>query len=211
MRIQQYIPFISYVVFITSVILHEISHGITAYLCGDTTAMDAGRLSLSPVRHFDVVGSMIVPLLLFLTGSTIFGWAKPVPVNFDNLKLKNKVIVSCAGVFTNMILSGAGLLLYYKTNQYMEPGAPMLIQILCVGVFLFFPVNIFLAIFNALPLPPFDGWMMISSCLKKDIDKHIANRPWIIWLSIITAVVILKLISTHLLHFVRYASQLPLS
>jgi len=173
--------------------------------------MDAGRLSLSPVRHFDVVGSMVVPLLLFLTGSTIFGWAKPVPVNFDNLKLKKKVIVSCAGVFTNMILSGVGLLLYYKTNQYMEPGAPMIMQIFCIGVFLFFPVNIFLAMFNALPLPPFDGWIIISSFLKKDIDKHIANRPWIIWLSIITAVVILKLVSTHILNFVRYASQLPLS
>ena len=211
MRIQQYIPFISYVVFITSVILHEISHGAAAYLCGDTTAMDAGRLSLSPIRHFDVIGSLVVPVLLFLTGSTIFGWAKPVPVNFDHLKLKEKVFVSCAGVLTNMILAGAGLLLYYSTNQYMEPGSPMLIQILCVGVFLFFPINIFLAIFNVLPLPPFDGWMMISSFLKKDIDKHIAKRPWIIWLSIITAVVILKLITTHLLNFVRYASQLPLS
>jgi len=163
--------------------------------------MDAGRLSLLPIRHFDVIGSMVVPVLLFLTGSTIFGWAKPVPVNFDNLKLKEKVFVSCAGVFTNMILSGAGLFLYYKTNQYMEPGAPMLIQILCVGVFLF----------NVLPLPPFDGWIMISSFLKKDIDKHIANRPWFIWLSIITAVAILKLVSPYLLNFVRYASQLPLS
>ena len=210
MRIQQYIPFISYVVFITSVILHEISHGAAAYLCGDKTAMDAGRLSLLPIRHFDVIGSMVVPVLLFLTGSTIFGWAKPVPVNFDNLKLKEKVFVSCAGVFTNMILSGAGLFLYYKTNQYMEPGAPMLIQILCVGVFLFFPINIFLAVFNMLPLPPLDGWIMISSFLKKDIDKHIANRPWFIWLSIITAVVILKLVSPYLLNFVRYASQLPL-
>jgi len=211
MRIQQYIPFISYVVFITSVILHEISHGAAAYLCGDATAMDAGRLSLSPIKHFDVIGSMVVPVLLFLTSSTIFGWAKPVPVNFDNLELKKKVFVSCAGVFTNLILAGAGLFLYYNTNQYMEPGAPMLIQILCVGVFLFFPINIFLAMFNALPLPPFDGWTMISSLFKKDIDQHIANRPWIIWFSIITAVVILKLVSTHLLNFVRYASQLPLS
>ena len=210
MKIQQYIPFISYVVFITSVVLHEISHGVTAYLCGDTTAMDDGRLSLSPIRHFDVIGSMVMPIVLFLAGSTIFGWAKPVPVNFDHLKLKEKVFVSCAGVLTNMILAGAGLLLYYSTNQYMEPGSPMLIQILCVGVFLFFPINIFLAIFNVLPLPPFDGWMMISSFLRTDIDKHIAKRPWIIWLSIITAIVILKLVSTHLLNFVRYASQLPL-
>ena len=116
MKIQQYIPFISYVVFITSVILHEISHGVTAYLCGDTTAMDAGRLSLSPIRHFDVIGSMVVPVLLFLTGSTIFGWAKPVPVNFDNLKLKKKVIVSCAGVFTNIDFSGSRIV-FILQNQ----------------------------------------------------------------------------------------------
>ena len=211
MTIHQYIPFISYIVFITSLVLHEISHGITAYLCGDTTAKDAGRLSLSPIKHFDMIGSMIVPILLFLTGSTIFGWAKPVPVNLEKLRLKEKVFVSSAGVLTNIFLSGTGLFLYYYTNQYMEPGAPMFIQIFCIGVFLFFPINIFLAMFNMLPLPPFDGWMMISSFSKKDFDKHIVKHPWIIWLSIIAAVVILKLISSHLLHFVRYASQLPLN
>jgi len=142
------------IVLIFSVVIHEVAHGFAARRNGDETAAMSGRLSLNPVSHIDLFGSIILPGILILTGSRIlFGWAKPVPVNVNNFRNQKKGIlqVSLAGVLANFglaiifgVLSRVGLELGFS-NQAV--GAMHLIVI----------VNLVLGFFNLMPIPPLDG------------------------------------------------------
>ena len=128
-----------------AIILHELAHGWVAYRMGDPTAKMLGRLSLNPLKHLDPMGTM----MLFLVG---FGWAKPVPVNFNQLRDKRlgMILVSGAGVATNMLLAFIALFLY----QLLSP-APS--SIAAQLLYYFARINIILAAFNLIPLPPLDG------------------------------------------------------
>src|SRR3989338_10758322 len=136
------------VVFIGSVILHEIAHGFVANFFGDDTARIAGRLSLNPVVHIDPVGSILVPLLLFVSNSGfLFGWAKPVPVNAYRLRGGAAAYrwVTLAGVATNLVLAVIGILILKLALQLM------FLPVNNLGVFFFqvlFQVNLVLAVFN---------------------------------------------------------------
>ncbi len=96
-----------FVVLVPTIILHEISHGVVAYWCGDDTAKRAGRLSLNPIRHIDPIGTVLLPVLLLVTTHSAFGWAKPVPVRVDRLRhpRNQAVLVGLAGPTTNIILA----------------------------------------------------------------------------------------------------------
>lgn len=207
MKIEQLIPFINFAVFLVSVILHEVSHGFAAKLLGDNTAKEAGRLSFAPFSHLDPLGSMIVPIFLYLTGSPIFGWAKPVPVDVISFNQFGKFFVAAAGIVANLLLAAMGLFMFYATNHLMVPEASIFIQVLCIVVFLFFPINLFLAVFNLLPIPPLDGWMIVTGFLKTNIDSAIMKRPWIMLGGILLAVATIDYISDHLLELVRYLTQ----
>ncbi|MEK9171685.1 MAG: site-2 protease family protein [Patescibacteria group bacterium] len=138
-------------ILIMSVVIHEVSHGYAASYLGDQTAKYQGRLTLNPLKHLDFMGSFLVPSLAYFLGGFIFGWAKPVPYNPYNLKPGrwSEAAVAVAGPASNIALALIfGLLLRVGISNN-----PAFIQITSVIVF----INILLAIFNLMPIPPLDG------------------------------------------------------
>lgn len=159
------------IVLIMSVVIHEVAHGYSAYLFGDNTARDSGRLTLNPIRHLDPFGSVILPLLLLLSNiGFVIGWAKPVPYNPDNLKdlRKGTFAVSISGILANLLIAllfglfirfgpTLGLPFYIDNIQTLNP----IYKISTIIVF----VNLVLAIFNLIPIPPLDGSKILFSIL----------------------------------------------
>ncbi len=148
-----------------SVIFHELAHGWMALKMGDPTAKWLGRLTLNPIKHLDPLGT----LMLFFVG---FGWAKPVPVNLENIPLRNRrkgmVLVSSAGVTTNMICAFVAFLLWRVSSP--EPGG-MLEQIL----YLFARINIVLAAFNLIPIPPLDGSKILMGFAPASVNRTLSQ------------------------------------
>ncbi len=149
-------------VLIMSVVIHEVSHGYSAYLLGDPTAKYAGRLTLNPIKHLDLFGSIIVPSLTYLLGGFIFGWAKPVPYNPYNLKNQKwgPAIVGMSGPAANLILVlFFGLLIRFGAVAGYLP--PAFLEIASLIVF----VNLLLMFFNLIPIPPLDGSKLLFALL----------------------------------------------
>jgi Zn-dependent protease len=140
-----------------AIIGHEIMHGYVAYKYGDTTAKNQGRLSINPIKHIDLVGTIILPGLLFITGAPfMFGWAKPVPIN-------TSIVLSRGGNFGMFNVAMAGI----AFNVLMATTASLLIgnvgsQFLNLLLFNLVIYNVVLALFNLLPIPPLDGSQVIS-------------------------------------------------
>jgi Zn-dependent protease len=164
--------------FVFAVVLHEVSHGVMALWCGDTTAKDAKRLTLNPIRHVDLFGSIILPVILVITTGTPFGWAKPVPVNLANLRhpRNQAVYVGLIGPVTNIVLSiAAGLLyhLFYVPVTIVVPSTATSIDVtsyLPLGaqiLMTFGLINLILAVFNLFPIPPLDGSALLERLLPK--------------------------------------------
>lgn len=148
------------IILIFSVMIHEIAHGSVAYSLGDHTAKNEGRLTLNPLKHIDLFGSIILPLLLFLSSSPfLFGWAKPVPVNPYNFRDKKygEIKVSIAGPASNLLLAIIfGLILRFVSNDLFS--------------FIVY-INIWLAIFNLIPVPPLDGSWILFSLLPARFER----------------------------------------
>jgi len=156
------ITIFSLVILLFSVIAHELAHGWVAYSLGDPTAKYAGRLTLNPLKHLDPFGSIILPLLLFIAGSPfLFGWAKPVPINPYNFRDKKygEIKVSIAGPASNILLAVIfGLILRFIPNEIIlnNPGIEIALGYIVA-------INIWLALFNLIPIPPLDGsWILFS-------------------------------------------------
>ncbi|MDI6781068.1 MAG: site-2 protease family protein [bacterium] len=160
------------IIAITSVILcliavtiHEVSHGFVAYKLGDTTAKNLGRLTLNPLAHIDPVGTFIVPIGLALIGSPVlFGWAKPVPIDFRNLRhpKQDMIWISMAGPAANLSLAiGLSLLLQAGIISEIQIGDKPIIFIAIL-------INLFLAIFNLIPIPPLDGARILIGLLPPE-------------------------------------------
>lgn len=162
-----------------AITFHEVAHGFVAYKCGDSTAKMMGRLTLNPIAHIDPVGTIIVPLMLFIfsKGTFIFGTAKPVPVNFYNLRhpRRDSALVSAAGPATNVIIAFLSILLLvliYKISIAFTSSAFIGQKIIIpLNKMLQYSVsfNIFIAAFNLLPVPPLDGGRIVTSLLP---TKH---------------------------------------
>lgn len=142
-------------IIVLSVILHELSHGVVAYFLGDSTAKEAGRLTLNPLKHIDPVMSILVPMVLYLIGAPVFGGAKPVPINTHNLKWKEwgMALVAVAGPLTNLVLSFIFFVIGHFTGLLYGVGGDISEFIFSEIVF----INLGFAIFNILPIPPLDG------------------------------------------------------
>lgn len=161
--------FINIAILIFSLLVHEISHGLMAYICGDSTAKNYGRLSLNPLHHLDPLGT-IFPILLILSGSSfVFGWAKPVPINYYRLKYGRvgEFLVAIAGVLSNIILAIIGMILF---KHFYEVLAPLH---LLKPILYMISLNILLAVFNIIPIPPLDGSRVLASIGSYDLRDSI--------------------------------------
>lgn len=153
------------VVLLFSIIIHEVAHGYVALLNGDATAKMLGRITLNPAPHIDPVGTIILPLLLLVTHAGIlFGWAKPVPVNPLNYRNYRwgEFAVSAAGPVSNLAL--AAIFSVLLKLGFENPG---LMQLAYFGV----SINIFLALFNLIPIPPLDGSHILALFLPRDLAR----------------------------------------
>jgi len=152
----------SIAVLIFSVIAHELAHGYTAEYLGDPTARLAGRLTWNPLRHLDPVGSFLVPMFSYLIGGFVFGWAKPVPYNPYNLKNQRwgTALVAVSGAAANLLIA-LFFSLVIRYREVLSISSPSFLEIAGTVVFL----NILLAVFNLIPIPPLDGSKVLFSLL----------------------------------------------
>jgi Zn-dependent protease len=183
---------ISVVVLLFSVIVHEVAHGFVAYKRGDSTAKLMGRLTLNPIYHIDIFGSIILPAILMLTGAPVFGWAKPVPVNMLNLKnpKQDMVFVSLAGVTANFLLAvAAGVIMFFIRTFFADVSIMASVYVIMQYVIV---INIVLMIFNLIPIPPLDGSRVVLFLLPRDLAQKYAKIEkygfWIILILLMTNV-----------------------
>jgi len=148
-----------------AIVFHEVAHGWTAYAFGDPTAKEARRLSLNPFRHVDPLGTVVLPLILAVAHGPIFGWAKPVPVRADRLRNPRvqMMLVGLAG-------PGMNFLLAILSAMLLGPGVitSAFLQQMLVN---FIAVNLFLGLFNLLPIPPFDGSHIVAGLLPDRLAR----------------------------------------
>lgn len=155
-----------------AVSFHESAHGLVALACGDPTARDLGRISLNPLKHIDPVGSVVVPALLALAGAPVFGWAKPVPVDLSRTREPRKanLLVSAAGPLSNVILAILfALVVFALRGQVREPLGDSVLGIIMLLALFSVLVNVALAIFNLLPIPPLDGFGVLESLVPRQL------------------------------------------
>ncbi len=154
-----------------AITVHEVAHGWVARYFGDHTAERAGRLTLNPIKHIDPMGTVVVPLmlLLFSGGSMVFGWAKPVPVAFHKLgnPRRDMILVAAAGPASNLIMATGWALLaaFVGTFLGLEGATEAWFRGVCVTGIL---INVVLAVFNLLPVPPLDGGRVLAGLLPPD-------------------------------------------
>ncbi len=154
-----------------SVTVHEFAHGIVALWQGDPTAKLAGRLTINPIKHLDLLGSVIIPLVcVLLPGSLVLGWAKPVPINPYNFRNRRfgEAIVAFAGPLSNFIIALIlGLLLRFQAYRLDQN----MIQLLVAAIL----TNIVLAVFNLVPLPPLDGSKILYSIFPDSMGRFVQS------------------------------------
>lgn len=213
-----------------SIIFHEVAHGYAAYKNGDNTALNAGRLSLNPISHIDLIGSIIVPLISYTVFKFPFGWAKPVPYNPNNIKDKKygELSVASAGILVNFFIAFFAVFLFYiiKYLGFLNPDIFSILQLIT-------SVNLFLGLFNLLPFPPADGFSIFAELFihfkrfmfkmrslfskKKESQviyienrgkmfhvKHLFSNPIMMIIVIFIAVNIFQILVPYILSFINY-------
>lgn len=160
-------------VFFISLAIHEFAHAYTANIKGDSTAKDLGRLTLNPIKHIDLVGSVLMPIAAFASGFALIGWAKPVPVNRKNFKnpLKDDAFVSAAGPISNFILAVFLFLIFALLDNTSPQNYETAKSILWFGTFF----NVFLFAFNLLPIPPLDGSHILFDLFPNKFTAKLLN------------------------------------
>jgi Zn-dependent protease len=164
---------------IFAIVFHEVAHGWVARALGDPTAHRLRRLTLNPLRHVDPIGTVLLPGALALAGAPVFGWAKPVPV--DQRRLRNPrygmMLVAAAGPLTNFVLAGLAAVLLGLLARTLPTGPVP--AFLALNLWNFISINIFLALFNLLPIPPFDGSHIVEGLLPRRASRSYAKlRPY---------------------------------
>jgi Zn-dependent protease len=159
---------------IIAITFHEAAHGYVARFFGDNTAWQFGRVTLNPFKHIDPVGTVLLPALLFVTRSPfLFGYAKPVPVNFGALRnpRRDMILVAAAGPAMNIILAVMAALLFHLVGYLPDTAGRWAAENLKNGLV----INVILAIFNLLPLPPLDGGRIVVGLLPDRLATHFAR------------------------------------
>lgn len=159
---------------IFAITVHEVAHGWVAKQCGDPTAAFAGRLTLNPIKHIDPIGTVVVPIMLLLFTPFVFGWAKPVPVAFNNLDnpKRDMVLVAAAGPGVNLIMAlgwavfGA---LQFAALGVADIGSQWLLDMARFGIL----INVVLAVFNMLPIPPLDGGRVLAGFAPRSFSNFL--------------------------------------
>jgi len=196
---------------LAAVVLHELAHGYVAFRLGDPTAARLGRLTLNPFAHVDLFGTVLLPLILLFTGAPfLFGYAKPVPVNFLNLRnpRRGMVLVALAGPGMNLLLAGLSALAFRSLLSLHIPDNELLTSNLAVIALMAkysVAINVSLAVFNLLPLPPLDGGRAATGLLPRLPALALARlEPY-------GMLILLMLLMTGLLdHFLRPMTTLLL-
>lgn len=210
------ITIISIIILIFSAVVHEVAHGWMAKRLGDDTAEQAGRLTLNPIKHLDPIGSVVLPVLLVVTGARFFvAWAKPVPYNPYNLRDKkfgelkvalagpasNLIIAFIFGLFVRIVTSTQGInfaLLQGDVNSLLGLTQGSLLVSLTLVAILIVYINIFLAIFNLIPIPPLDGSKILYAFLPA------RGRETLMRFEQYSFIILLLLLFSGVLRFVIY-------
>lgn len=158
---------------IFAITVHEAAHGYVAKYFGDLTADKLGRITLNPIKHIDPIGTILLPALTLMLGGILFGWAKPVPVNFSNLRNPKKDMfwVAAAGPASNLVMAIFWALILNFSRSAPEGAAYFLSHMSQVGI----TINLILMVLNLLPLPPLDGGRIAVSLLPMDLAVKLSR------------------------------------
>ncbi|KTT70663.1 site-2 protease family protein [Sphingomonas endophytica] len=160
---------------VIAIVFHEVAHGLAARALGDPTAEEQRRLSFNPLRHVDPIGTVALPLLLALAKAPMFGWAKPVPVDAGRLPnpRRDMMLVALAGPASNLALALVGAILLGLFTRDIYGVAPGTVSAFVAANLLnFVIINVFLALFNLIPLPPFDGGHVVAGLLPERLAQR---------------------------------------
>lgn len=158
---------------VVAIVFHEVAHGLVARQLGDPTAAPRGRLTLNPLRHIDPFGTVILPLLLAVSHAPVFGWAKPVPVNYRRLRRprRDMILVALAGPGMNLVLAVIGTAILALIIWSSGGARAALPAFAAANALNFVLINIFLGVFNLLPVPPFDGGHVVEGLLPPSLAR----------------------------------------
>ena len=159
---------------IIAIVFHEVAHGLVARQLGDPTAQRKGRLTFNPLRHVDPLGTLILPMILAIGHAPVFGWAKPVPVNYRRLRnpRRDMVLVALAGPGMNFLLALAGAAILAVTMALFGGAREGIPAFVAANALNFVLINLFLAVFNLIPVPPFDGGHVLEGLLPRTLARR---------------------------------------
>lgn len=195
---------VSAIPIIFAITVHEAAHGYVAKYFGDLTADKMGRITLNPIKHIDPIGTILLPALTLMLGGILFGWAKPVPVNFANLNnpKKDMLWVAAAGPASNFIMAIFWVLVLKYSASAPGSAAFFLLEMSKVGIM----INLVLMVLNLLPLPPLDGGRIAVSLLPMNLAvkfSQIERYGFIILIALLFTGILGKIISPMIDFFAR--------